>query len=348
MNSPKPPSVRALARDLGVSAMTVSRALHGTGPVDEATRAKVVKRALALGYAEGGHPQPVSPDRRSGAAQVLYLGRSTIESEMQKDTPFHSKVHFHLQAALEARGKRVVLADPEGPFPAVALGAPVWVLTNESGLSAVKGLPRSKTRRQFIAVETRNPLGLEISMDDDVTASAVARLLHDHGHETVGVLGSYFDPSNIAQLRRLHAFEKAWKGKTVILDLGRDSLALEKHLARADHATAIYATGGYFTLTAHQCLKKLGLSLPADMSLVGFDQFGFYRHLDLDITRVCADLEAMARELFHQVERALGGETFAAGSRILLPPLWETGKSVGPARAGMGKKVFPIPRKPSP
>ena len=46
----KPPSIKDIARELGISIGTVDRALHGRSDVSQATRTRVLKKAEQLGY----------------------------------------------------------------------------------------------------------------------------------------------------------------------------------------------------------------------------------------------------------------------------------------------------------
>jgi DNA-binding LacI/PurR family transcriptional regulator len=92
-----------------------------------------------------------------------------------------------------------------------------------------------------------------------------------------------------------------------------DSLAFDdataqrvtERMTRANRPTAIVAGGFYLALNALQLLRRAGLAIPRDVSIVGFDDPQSAPLLDPPLTTVRQPLEKMAHKAYEVVRRAL-------------------------------------------
>src|SRR5436305_1707580 len=120
MRKPEGVTIRAVGERAGVSAMTVSNVINGTGKVGQATRAAVLAAVEELGY------RPNIAARRLAKARATTLG--LIYSDRR--TPFIDSVLLGALRATNARGLQFIAQAEEG-------------LTREAAEAAVRALVQS-------------------------------------------------------------------------------------------------------------------------------------------------------------------------------------------------------------
>lgn len=72
-------------------------------------------------------------------------------------------------------------------------------------------------------------------------------------------------------------------------------LRLTNMLARPDRPTALLVANDDYALYVMRILRRMGLRVPQDISLIGFDDASFSLHSDPPLTTVSIDKEAMGR-----------------------------------------------------
>jgi DNA-binding LacI/PurR family transcriptional regulator len=186
--------VAALA---GVSASTASLAFSGSGPVSEATRAKVLAAAAALDYA--------GPDPR---AQSLRRGRSGVVGVVIEDRlrdafrdPMNIAMLDGLADEAGALGAGLLLltdtGDGAGSIDTAPMDAVVLVGCSTRLDRAVAVLRRR--RIPLVAVEAQPMDGvLDIALDNREASGLAAAHLHELGHERVAVVALPLDAARAA------------------------------------------------------------------------------------------------------------------------------------------------------
>ncbi|MBN2445774.1 MAG: substrate-binding domain-containing protein, partial [Phycisphaerae bacterium] len=99
--------------------------------------------------------------------------------------------------------------------------------------------------------------------------------------------------------------------------ISRDAVVIEpgaaeqvaRRLRESDRPTAVIAGGFYLTLGAMQAIHKAELSIPRDVSMVGFDDPVSAALLNPPLTTVRQPLEEMARRAYQVIFRAMNDGT---------------------------------------
>ena len=110
-------------------------------------------------------------------------------------------------------------------------------------------------------------------------------------------------------------------------DFGADTT--RRLLELADRPTAIFAGGYYLTVGALAALKEAGLSVPGDVSLVGFDDSSVSVYLSPPLTTVVQPLGRLGRTGAERLLRELAGESDPL--RLTLATRLVVRDSAGPA-----------------
>lgn len=279
---PKPATIRDVALRAGVSLATVSRALNGSSLVNEETKRRVVAVAEELDFAP------------SQSARRLSLGKTQTITVI---VSFLTRP----QAADRLRGIDASLADSE--FDLVIYNVEsiekrdqyfqtLPLRQRTDGLLVVSlpppdahllRLQRSDVPIVFIDAH-ENTSAFPRVLGDDVAGGVLAtEHLLELGHRRVGFVGDAFDnPYGFTSSRdRFAGFERALARAGV--DGRPDRVALGAHgryeardlasrmLSLPDRPTAIFAASDTQALGVLAAAQDLGLHVPDDLSVVGYD-----------------------------------------------------------------------------
>lgn len=307
----------------GVTPKTVSRALNDAPHVSEAVRRKVKEAAAALDY----HPNLAAQSliaRRSYLIGLTYerpspsyvvelqngaLGRLENERYRLVVLPFN-----HVASRPEELGKLLLRAGLDGVLLAPpACDQPVLLdMIERQRLPYARITPHSDLDR-----------GLVVAMDEVAAGHTVAAHMLSLGHRRVGIILG--DPSHAASRGRLEGYRQAFDEAGVPID---DSLvgtgdftydvgyrvALEL-LDRAVRPTAILAQNDDMAVAAIAAARDLGLSVPQDLSVAGFDNSEVSRTAWPPLTTVHQPVREMAWDAANRLIAMLDGDADSGAPR---------------------------------
>jgi LacI family transcriptional regulator len=335
------PTIRDVALRAGVSVATASNVVNGVRPVGEVSRAKVLEAIEALDY------------RLNPAASAL-RGRSTRLVGMV--VPDITNVFFaSLVNGVEAFAERdgydlLIVSTSEDAanerrrieaLVARRIDGLIVVPVGDESMPALKG-GRDGSRLPPAVLIDR---GAEAPGFDTVRADcfaggyAAARHLIDLGHRDIAVLTHSKRLDNIEQRiggcrRALN--EASLDGRDRVIHGGHDleSLrgAIELELGRADRPTAIFALTNVCALASIKAARGLGLEIPGDVSIVGFDDFDWMSALSPYLTTVAQPVGDFASTAWRLLMRRLKSGVESDVERIELPCTLKVRESTGLAR----------------
>lgn len=286
--TPGRPNLAAVAALAGVSASTASLAFSGAGPVSESTRAKVLAAAEQLGYAG---PDPRAQSLRRGRSGIVGVVLEESVSDAFRDPMNISTLDGIADAIGPSGSALLLLTDNEGPssFRTVPLDAVVLIgcstrLADAVHVFSQRGVP-------IVGVETEPMEGvLSIDLDNDGASRILAEHLRELGHTDVVMVTLSIDSAHtrgwltperelasegytasqrIAGVRAVFPTATGWVSAASTVDEGYRA-ALEV-LAREPRPTAIVAQSDLLAVGVIRGAQELGLRVPEDLSVVGFD-----------------------------------------------------------------------------
>ena len=277
-------TLQSVADEVGVSRMTVSNAFSRPDQLSADLRTRILEAADRLGYV-GPDPAARALARgRVGSVGLLLNGALSEAFEDQVSAAFVASVADELAA----RGLALtVLTPPKDPgfVPArdVAIDGAL-VYTCEPRSAGVEWL----SRRNLPVVAVDQDLGSSVPgvrVDDRGGAAQGARHLLEHGHRRIGILtlgaadaGADVDSESYPARERL----TGWRGALAEAGVEPEVVLApyQPHDAALDAARRLLGTGGItgvlcfsdvFALAAVQAAAELGLRVPEDLSVVGYD-----------------------------------------------------------------------------
>ncbi|MDF2711963.1 LacI family DNA-binding transcriptional regulator [Nonomuraea muscovyensis] len=329
---PRPrPTIRNVAERAGVSKSLVSLVLRGSPHVSEHRRQAVLQAARELGY------------RPNAVARSLVEGRTHLVGALVADlhNPFYAEFLDGLQESLHGDGLRMLIGnsqwDPAFEDEAVAafleLRVDGLVLlgiapTSETLVEATSYTPTVVVGERDIELD-----GVDIVVDDDRHG---ARLAIDHlvslGHRRIahieGARPSRCEGYLVAMRRHALAPYIMVEAAEATEEGGRTAaLAL---LTRDPRPTAIFAGNDVVAAGVLSAAEELGLRVPEDLSVAGYDNTHLAASRHISLTSVDQSRRSMGRSAAALLSDRIGDPAKAARLREVTPELIVR-RSTGPA-----------------
>jgi LacI family transcriptional regulator len=305
-----------VARLLGLSQSTVSRALRGDPRVTEATRQRVVEAAKELGYVLNIQARNLITRR----ANAIALCVTSLTN------PAVAQNASMLQAAVESYGYRAVLFSfPEGGAEAdqrvqELLGGVVDGAVDASGVLDERSLKTLEQHGIGVVLLNRVAKGVDLDRvvsDNHSGGRAAATHLWELGHRTFGVIRSSEGSASPAP-ERLQGFLDALEDRGVPADsilavevpFSHDAAcaAAADLLTGTPRPTALYCTTDLLAFGVLSAARQLGIRVPEQVSVIGYNDVPMAGWPVFDLTTVNSDFPSMVREAVQFLIDRLRGE----------------------------------------
>lgn len=297
-------TIQDVARSAGVSTATVSRVLSAPDLVAEPTRAKVMAAVDRLGYA----PNQAAKMLRTLRTEKILVTVPDISN------PFFSQVIRGVEQAAQAAGYSVLLGDTRHEPEREERYGEMLRRKEADGLiflghrlpAVLADMVRTLGPRAPIVngCEFSPELGVSSAHIDNERAAAEAmEHLYGLGHARIGVItGPLASPISRDRLDGVHAAAKT-HGRDDDLTVVTGDFSVEagldetlELLQRPTPPTAIFCFSDEMAMGALDALRRRGLRCPQDVSVVGFDDIRFAKHVSPALTTVAQPMDAIGAE----------------------------------------------------
>ena len=339
-------STTALARHLGLSRWTISRVLNGHPEVKPETSRRVREAMIQLGFV----PSPVGRALRGGRTGMVGVCFQALGS------PIVARKIATLQRVLRGAGFRALFELTDGHaeielevirhFIAMKLDGLVLVggMTSENDAAIMAML--TQHRIPVVLIDPARDYALPtVELDREHGMRLAFEHLLELGHTRFALLGIDEDVAygrarwegirKVAKSRRISIerqittlTEKAPEA----LDFAYGRRLAERYLALADRPRAVLALNDQVAIGAMTRLQQEGLAVPAEVSIVGFDNLEVTAHVNPRLTTIDQQVEAIMTHAVELLTRhtASDGPATVEKARVVMPALI-TGESTGPA-----------------
>lgn len=271
-------TIRDVARRASVSTMTVSRVINRSGYASPNTRARVEEAVAELGYV----PNAVARHLRSKRTNTIALLMSDITN------PFFTTIARGVEDAAAAHGYAVMFANTDESeveeiqyLRMLAQRQIDGVLLVPAGSSAepyrllrAHEIPVVVLDRRVSARQVD-----EVRSDSESGAYELVRHLTELGHRRIAVVSGRRNIST--SVDRVAGYERALTEAGIEFDpslVCYESFSLEAGYQRvrdllsiSPRPTAIFAANNFIAFGALRAIREANLRVPADVSLVTFD-----------------------------------------------------------------------------
>ena len=298
-------SLKDIATKCGVSVATVSKALNGHTDISAATKEKLLKAAKEMGYFPNSQARALKTNRTyniglmfveepgKGFAQEFFAKIiSTFKTACEKagyDITFINKGFGKQKMSFYEHCKYrnvdgILLTSGDFTDP------DVYEIIN----SDIPSVTIDHIFDSSIAIMSSNEIGVEKLMD----------FVYEKGHRKI----AYISGSNTAvSERRLRGFYKACEVRGIEInpkwllqgDFHNPDVAYKltkELLSHKDKPTCIFMSDDYSAIGGLNAVRDMGLSVPEDISLVGFDGISYSQIMRPKLTTYLQDTETIGKK----------------------------------------------------
>ncbi|MFC0771636.1 LacI family DNA-binding transcriptional regulator [Terrimonas alba] len=350
-------SIHDIAKELKVSATTISFVLNGKAAekrISEDVKKKVLDYVKQVGF----RPNMVAKSLRTGKTNIIGMLVEDISD------PFFSSISRGVEAIAYNHHYKIFFA------------------STENDTEKTKALIKVFRERQVDGYIIAPPAGVEAEikalMDDNVpvilfdrylpslTTSTViidnfsgsykaVRHLEENGFSNIAFITLESDQTQMqARLQGyIRAMEESLKDpiiKKLPYKLSHDLSAekmVEDFIAKHDRPDAIIFATNYLAINGLKAIRNLGLSIPDDVAVVGFDDNTHFYLFTPSITAVAQPVEEISEEVVKQLLDALSDEKESKKRRTITLPvkLIERNSSMPKSKARAVMKSFEHEKK---
>jgi LacI family transcriptional regulator len=324
-----------VARIAGVSASTVSHVLNGTRKVDTATRLRVEAAIEETGY------------RRNVVARSLAAGRThTVGLSISALTnPYFGSLVHAVERALSDAGYVLIVGDSHDDVESEKRVTDSLLDRQVDGMIVA---PAAGSERVTLPGITRTgtPLvlidrGVDVGSDQVVpenfsSARSLTEHLLDLGHRRIGVVRGLAGISSTTE--RFDGYCAALAGRGIAVDaalvLDGDSSTdvaereVRSILSQENRPTALVSLNNSMTIGTLKAVRSLGLSIPADVAFVCYDDFEWSDLFEPKLTAAAQDVETIGATAVELLLRRIRGHDDAP-QHIRVPTTFHHRNSCG-------------------
>lgn len=310
-----------IAQKLGISVVSVSRALAGKDGVSEETRARIFAVAREMGY-QAQRPQKENP------ARFETIGIA-VADRFIADSSFYYSLYRQVLMCAHRAGFSALLeiippaAEREGALPAMIQSKKINGLIVMGNMEPAYLDVLSKTGLPYVLLDFyEETLDADSVISDNVAgAYRLTNHLLQSGRKEVGFVGSVFASSSI--MDRYLGYTKALlqagivpRREWLLEDRGPDgkyiSLVLPEKLPQAFVCNCDEVA---FNLIYK--LKERGCRIPTDVAVTGYDDHRFSLLCTPQLTTYRVNIEEMGRVAVSRLVKKIYGENTTGSSVVV-------------------------------
>ena len=318
-------TIKDIAQRSGAGISTVSRVLNNNGYVSSATRMRVEKAIADLGY------------RPNASARMMRNGRSNLIGILVPSikVDFFARLAHRLEQALFAQGYQTLICSTaedighENEYVSMLLAQQVdgAVVVSVGGdgraFSRLKdaGIPMIALDRQLDGLGAKS-----VRADHFAGGQLATEHLIELGHRKISIIGAP-EQSEPVQLRAAGAADACKRAglDTPQTILGKDhsvqgcAALAQEVLDAVDRPSAIVATSDIAAIGTLHAARILGIAIPQEVSVTGFDDTPMAAYVFPAITTVAQPIDLIAHECIAALLSMIKAPAEADPNGVILP-----------------------------
>ena len=301
-----PVRMKDIARDMGLSTVTISKVLRGHSDISEETRKRVLKRMEELHY------QP------NLAARALITGRTSTIGLVVPDLlhPFFAQIAKAVSAGIRGQGYSLIITSSEEDpdlerqeieqllarrVDVMLIASAQWSVESFRHIEE-RGIPYILIDRFFVGLASNF-----VGVDDEAVGMIATNHLIDQGCLEIAHIRG---PETSTALGRLEGYKRALAARRLapmpkhIVSIGSSGddrgepggyEATKKLLGAKPRPDGIFCFNDPIALGAMRAILDAGLRIPEDIAVVGCGNLLYSDFLRVPLTSVDQDSEAIGK-----------------------------------------------------
>jgi len=332
-------TIHDIAKELDITASTVSRALKNHPRISDSTKEAVVEMAEKLNY----QPNSIAAALRKGKSNIVGVIIPT------SDRKFFASVIKGIEQVLSKEDYNIIISQSDDLLPKERSNIDALLRIQVDGIIASIAKETTDFSHYQRAIDRGVPLVLFDRVNEDLKVNTVINDDYQGGFKAVSHLieqgctkiAHFMGKQRInIYEERLRGYEDALKQNNIpinekwilegdliaeteqVLNVGRK---LTQQILKLDEVPdAIFSSSDFAAMGAIQVLKEKGIKIPEEMALVGFSNDLSTSFIDPPLTSVdqhSRQMGKLAAELFLEQANTDNGTTFTPRKTVLSPEL---------------------------
>jgi len=310
-------TIQDVARKAGVSISTVSRALNGRNDIAEETIEKVQSVVKELGYASSLAARGMRSHRTNLIGLILHDVASSYSQEIMRGVNrVIAKLDKDLIVYTSGGLDRENVAQHERYYVALLNGS-----ITDGAIIVTPTATQFTTDAPLVIIDPNNatPDYPAIIATNQEGALAAMNYLTSLGHRRIGYITG--EMKLVSANQRLQGYKNGLAAAGISLDedlieIGDYTtettvICARKLLSLRDRPTAIFAANDMTAMGVYQASRELGLQIPGDLSVVGFDNLRESAYLNPPLTTIDQFLEKMGAVATEMLVKLVTGESLS-------------------------------------
>jgi LacI family transcriptional regulator len=270
-------TIRDIARLAGVSKSTVSKALNDRPDVGEGTKKKVLEVTKKVNFTPHAFGKALKK-KKSENIGVLFCR----DIHSLSGNPFYIRVLEGIEAELAVNNYNLLLqiineTTPD-KLPKMIRERLVdgLILVGTFRENHLRRILDSQYKVVLIDPNIQRSEHCQVLIDNEHGAFQATRYLIDRGHKRIGFISG--DLSRVSFLQRYNGYIKALKSQKIEVNENmirtgglENGYELVNYLLQRNNITAIFSANDINALLGYKAIHEMGLKIPDDISIVGFD-----------------------------------------------------------------------------
>ena len=314
------PTILDVASRAGVSKSTVSNVIRGVVGVSEQTRRKVDSAIKQLGY------------RPNILARQLIQRRTNILGVVVGDlaNPFYAEMAKSVERHAAARGYTAMFCNTEGDSQSELAGIEMLLAQRVAGVVFLAFSGDSRTMRETLQhhvpavfLSCHEDWGDVVAVDDELGGRLATRHLIAAGHRRIAFLSIPELADSSDRARYVGCIDEArkaggasvrrisWSPPLDRADIDGVVGDLREAFQGGERITGVFASNDLAAVDLLEFADRVGLRVPADLSIVGFDDVPMAGLARIALTTVAQPRDELARRgietIIERIEGRLKG-----------------------------------------
>jgi len=285
-------SIKEVAARAGVSVATVSRVVNSHENVSNSVRRKVQRAIEELSYSPNANARSLRGGSTRLVGVILRDAENTAFATLWKAAYDVAAAHDYQVLVMSSErdaGREAACIDIMLKNKVCGIVAFVADEDRSELKSPALEIPTVLVESSLAGVRADN-----VSSDNFEGSYQAVSYLLSLGHRKIEMLGGSM--SRLPGRERIRGYQQAFEDHGIAFDPkaiwpishieGRDSELLKDRLLRKDRSTAIFAANAHVTIEALTLVREIGLSIPNDVSFIGYDNEAISELLTPKLTTV--------------------------------------------------------------
>jgi LacI family transcriptional regulator len=327
-----------VAKQAGVSIATVSKVINRKGRISKETRTKVLRIMDELNY----KPSVVASALTGKQTYTLGLLLPDLAN------PFFAEIARNVEDHAHKMGFSVMICSTDNTIEREELNISLFQQKSVDGIILATGVQNGGMIKELqkslpMALIARDIPTLTIDtvlVDDYIGGSLATNHLIEFGHRQIGIITEDMIVMSSKERTRgyLNALESAGIPhnpeliKIIDFDVQSAKEAAGELIDAHPEMTAIFACNDLFGAAVIKAARERGLSIPGDLSIVGFDNTLLAEIIDPPLTTIAQPIREMGRLVVDLIIRSIQEEDSIKQRIVMLPELVSRASVSGPAR----------------